>query len=83
MQKWIARKFVLTQENFECPHEYFALKAKDGNCKDKSKQKVLFMKERFKILKAVDKKCGKPGGKSEVAKQFGIANSTLSTIPKD
>ena len=49
----------------------------------KSKQKSLSLKERFTIIKEVDKRSGRHGAKTEVAKQFGIANSTLSTILKD
>lgn len=48
--------------------------------KVESKQKSLSLKECFEIIKEVDKRLGKHGDKSQVAKQFGIANSTLSTI---
>ena len=49
----------------------------------KSKQKSLSLKERFTIIKEVDKRSGRHGAKTDIAKQFGIANSTLSTILKD
>ena len=48
----------------------------------KAKKTSLSLKQRFDILKAVDKAHGH-GSKSRIAKEFGIANSTLSTIIKE
>ena len=48
----------------------------------KAKKTSLSLKQRFDILKAVDKVHGH-GSKSRIAKEFGIANSTLSTIIKE
>lgn len=41
------------------------------------------MKERYDILKEVDRRAGQHGARSAIALQFGIPNSTLSTIIKD
>ena len=46
----------------------------------KPKQKSLSIKERMDILKVVDGSAGQHGSKSQIAKEFGIANSTLSTM---
>ena len=43
-----------------------------------AKQKALSIKDKVEILKAVDKRASE-----YVAKEFGIASSTLSTIIKD
>ena len=47
------------------------------------KQKSLSLKDKVQILKAVDSRSGQRGSKGQIAKEFGIANSTLSTIIKD
>ena len=54
------------------------------NTKDmSSKQKGLSLKTKVNILKSIEKVAGEYGAKGRIAKDFGIANSTLSTIIKD
>lgn len=48
-----------------------------------SKQKGLSLKTKVNILKSIEKVAGEHGAKGRIAKDFGIANSTLSTIIKD
>ena len=48
-----------------------------------AKQKALSIKDKVEILKAVDKRASEYGAKGKIAKEFGIASSTLSTIIKD
>ena len=48
-----------------------------------AKQKALSLKDKVKILKVVDKRSSEYGAKGKIAKEFGIASSTLSTIIKD
>ena len=48
-----------------------------------SKQKSLSIKDKVRILKSVEASAGQHGSKGRIAREFGIANSTLSTIIKD
>ena len=48
-----------------------------------AKHKSLSLQDKMKILKAVEEKSGQHGAKGRLAKEFGIANSTLSMIIKD
>ena len=48
-----------------------------------TKHKSLSLQDKIKILKVVEESAGQHGSKGRIAKEFGIANSTLSTIIKD
>ena len=50
-----------------------------------AKQKVLSTKDKVDVLNTVAKRLSEYGAKGnlKIAKEFGIANSTLSTIIKD
>ena len=42
-----------------------------------SKQKSLSIKDKVRILKSVEASAGQHGSKGRIAREFGIANSTL------
>ena len=48
-----------------------------------SKKKSLSLKDKVRTLKAADSSVDQHGLKGRIAKKFGIANSTLSSIIKD
>lgn len=83
----IFQNFFLCERNF-C-HQvqiYHLVRDLLGDMAEKTskpRKKALSLKERMDILTAIDKSSGKHGSKTEIAKQFGIVSSTLSTILKD
>ena len=48
-----------------------------------AKQKSLSIKDKVEILKSLEKRASEYGAKGKIAKEFGIASSTLSTMIKD
>ena len=45
-----------------------------------SKHKSLSLQDKIKILKVVEESAGQHGSKGRIAKEFGIANSTLPRL---
>ena len=73
------RKFRITRKNFTPCGRIYTLSTKVMS----GKQKGLSLQTKVNILKAVEKSSGEHGAKGRIAKEFGIANSTLSNIIKD